>query len=232
MNETAPTGTRIRRTAALSITALCAALFALLATAVALNHSLPLPLDQSLHIWSVHHRPALAVALARGITATGTGPFPYVCAVVAGLLAGRDTRHRLLLAAGAVAFLGLAQAARYAPLHLIGRPRPAIADWATHASNFGFPSGHATTSALMAGLLAWAIARRVRPSLARSSCVLLMGWAIAVGLSRVYLGVHWPSDVLGGWLFALTCLGLGAALMPASRPPAVHGVTVTSPARN
>ncbi|MFD9224659.1 phosphatase PAP2 family protein [Streptomyces sp. NPDC060064] len=214
MNETAPTAKHNRSTGALGIAVLCAALFAVLAMVVTLHHGLPLPVDQSMHVWSVHHRPAIAVALARGITATGTGAFPYACAATAGLIAGRDTRRRIYMAAGAIGFLALGQAVRSGLLHLIGRSRPAAADWATHASGFAFPSGHATTSALMAGLLAWAIAHRARPALARTSCVLLVGWAVAVGLSRIYLGVHWPSDVLGGWLFALAWLSLGAALIP------------------
>ncbi|MGW0555950.1 phosphatase PAP2 family protein [Streptomyces sp. NPDC002926] len=220
MNETTLTAKHISRTAALGVTVLCATLFAALATVVTLHHGLPLPLDRSMHVWSVRHRPALAVSLARGITATGTGVFPYACAVAAGLIAGRDTRGRIYAVVGAVGFLALGQAARSGLLHLIGRPRPATADWVTHASSFAFPSGHATTFALMAGLLAWAIAGRARPALAYAGCVLLVSWAIAVGLSRVYLGVHWPSDVLGGWLFALAWLGLGAVLIPLCRAAA------------
>ncbi|MGW3622156.1 phosphatase PAP2 family protein [Streptomyces sp. NPDC000880] len=217
MNQPALTITHIRRTGTLSVVALCGTLLGLLAAVVTSRHGLPFTLDRSMHLWSVHHRPTVAVALARGVTATGTGPYPYLCAVAAGLIAGRDIRQRLYAAAGALGFLALAQAVRTGLNHLIGRPRPALADWATDASNFAFPSGHATTSVLMAGLLAWAISRRIRPAPARACGAVLVCWAIAVGLSRIYLGVHWPSDVLGGWLFALTWLGLGTALIPVSR---------------
>ncbi|MEC4015395.1 phosphatase PAP2 family protein [Streptomyces sp. H27-D2] len=199
------------------VTVLCATLFVLLAVGVISRDGAPFPVELSLHRWAVNHRPDAAVGCARALTATGTGLIPYLCAVAAGLIAGRDARRRLCAAAGVLGFLGLAQAARYGLLHLIGRPRPATADWATHASGFAFPSGHATTSALAAGLLAWAVTSRARPAPARIGCALLGCWAAAVGLSRIHLGVHWAGDVLGGWLFALAWLGLGAALIPLPR---------------
>ncbi|MFI8275547.1 phosphatase PAP2 family protein [Streptomyces sp. NPDC085929] len=194
--------------------ALCAVLFALLAALVSARHGAPYPLDESLHRWSVRHRPPVAVALARGITATGSGPVPYLCALTAGLVAGwgRGSRGRLLTAAGALGFLLLAQGVRYAVMYAVDRPRPPVADWAAHASGFAFASGHATTSALAAGLLAWAAWRASSPATARLCWALLACWAVAVGLTRVYLGVHWPTDVLGGWLFALTWLAAAMAV--------------------
>ncbi|MDJ0384840.1 phosphatase PAP2 family protein [Streptomyces sp. G-G2] len=209
----------VRWRARLWITVLCAALFVLLAVLVGARHGLPYALDQRLHLWSLHHRPAVAVALARGITATGTGALPYLCAITAGLIAGRDARARLLTALAALGFLVLAQAVRYGLLQLVGRPRPPSGDWATTASGLSFPSGHATTSLLVAGMLAWALTRAAPAHGARSGSVLLFCWAVAVGLSRIYLGVHWPSDVLGGWLYALTWLGAAAVLLPRLRPP-------------
>ncbi|MFF3753126.1 phosphatase PAP2 family protein [Streptomyces sp. NPDC002018] len=230
---------------------LLAVAFALLTVVVTGRDGAPFPLDRDALDWSLGHRPSEALAVARGITATGTGALPYLCAVVAGLLAGRDVR-RLTAAAGALVFLLVVQAVRYGVLYAVGRPRPPVADWATHASRYAFPSGHATTSALVAGLLVWAVLRRSRaPSrregcegdgghedrgsragredgrprgrgfLAYALCALIVCWAVAVGLSRVYLGVHWMTDVLGGWLYAGTWLGLGAALIPVERwlPP-------------
>ncbi|MDJ0343649.1 phosphatase PAP2 family protein [Streptomyces sp. H10-C2] len=217
MNEPALPERRAGLVPLLGVSALCAALFVLLAVWVIRRDGAPFAVDLSLHVWSVKHRPSGAVSFARAVTATGTGVFPYLCALTAGLIAGRDARQRLWAAAGALGFLGLTQVARLGLLHAIGRPRPAIADWATHASGFAFPSGHATTSAFVAGLLAWAVARRVRTAAAVTGCVVLTLWAVSVGLSRIYLGVHWASDVLGGWFFALTWLGLGAAVIPVTR---------------
>ncbi|MFI7406182.1 phosphatase PAP2 family protein [Streptomyces sp. NPDC049541] len=186
----------------------CALLFTGLATAVGLRHGAPLPGDPAAHAWGLAHRPPEAVALARGITATGTGPWPYVLVVIAGFLAGRTARERLRIAVVLLVVLVAGQLVRTGMMELLARARPAPAEWATQASGFAFPSGHATTSALTAGLLCWATTRGARVDLARTSCTLAVCWAVAVGLTRVYLGVHWASDVIGGWLFAVVWLSL------------------------
>ncbi|WP_243869844.1 phosphatase PAP2 family protein [Streptomyces liangshanensis] len=173
------------------------------------------------------------MSVARGITATGTGPWPYLLALAAGLLAGRTGPERLRAAALALAVLVLGQALRYGVLALIARPRPALADWATHASGYSFPSGHTTTSALAGGLLYWGITRHttrapagpgaaspageparrtIHALLTRTLRILPLAWAATVALTRIYLGVHWASDVIGGWLYATACLA-GAALV-------------------
>lgn len=102
--------------------------------------------DEDLLSWSAGHRPDVAVALARGLTATGTGVIPYVLAVLTGIIAGRTLRRRALAAALCLACLGAGQAARYCVMALVARPRPTRVDWATHASGWAFPSGHITTA--------------------------------------------------------------------------------------
>ncbi|MEU9097399.1 phosphatase PAP2 family protein [Streptomyces sp. NPDC048361] len=196
--------------------ALLLALFVLLTVAVTVRHGAPLPGDLALHRWPLSHRPPVAVATARAVTATGSGAVPYVLAVVAGLLAGRGGKGRRYAVAGALVVLVLGQLVRYGVMLAVARPRPAPFDWVTTASGFSFPSGHTTTSALTAGLLAWAVLSRCTLAAARPAIAVLCLWAVAVGLSRVYLGVHWASDVLGGWLFASLWLCL-AALATAPR---------------
>ncbi|AOP49675.1 phosphatase PAP2 family protein [Streptomyces lydicus] len=196
----------------LALAALCAALFTAVAVTVAVRHGAPLAPEVAAHRWALAHRGEPLRSAAGALTATGTGPVPYLMAVLAGLLAGRGARGRLRAVGCAVAVLAVGQAVRYGLMELLARPRPLLADWAGRASGYAFPSGHATTSALAAGLLAWGVARYAGRGPARTWCAVLALWAVAVGLTRVYLGVHWPGDVLGGWLLAGTVLSLALLL--------------------
>ncbi|MES9525149.1 phosphatase PAP2 family protein [Streptomyces capoamus] len=181
--------------------------FGVLTMVVVGHDGTPLFADAGLLSWSVGHRPDVAVALARWLTDTGTGAVPYALAVLAALIAGRTPRQRTLAVALCLGCLGAGQALRYAVMALVTRPRPPLTHWAAHASGWAFPSGHTTTAALTAGLLIIAI--RIRGPRGRTVLTLVIGgWGALVGLTRVYLGVHWFTDVVGGWLFALGWLGL------------------------
>ncbi|MDT0455508.1 phosphatase PAP2 family protein [Streptomyces sp. DSM 41527] len=216
--------------ALLTFAAVCAALFVAVALTVSLRHGAPLAPERAALHWSTAHHGEPQRSLARALTATGSGPVPYLLAVLAGLLAGRGAMGRLRAVICAVAVLAVGQATRYGLMELLARPRPPAGGWAANASGYAFPSGHATTSALAAGILAWGIARRARPVVARTWCAVLALWAAGVGLTRVYLGVHWPGDVLAGWLLAATLLALALLLEPfvcpagpaRTGPPPIH----------
>ncbi|MFE2884230.1 phosphatase PAP2 family protein [Streptomyces graminifolii] len=177
-------------------------------TMVVIGHDgAPLFGDEDALSWSVAHRPDIASALARGLTATGTGVVPYALVILAALLTGRTTRQRVLAATLAPACLATGQALRYGVMSLIARPRPALSNWAGNASGWSFPSGHTTTAALTAGLVILAIC--VRSPHGRTPLCLAVGcWGVLIGLTRVYLGVHWFTDIVGGWLFAIGWLGV------------------------
>lgn len=183
------------------------AAFAVLTMVVVGGDGAPLVPDDGLLDWSLAHRSSLAMASAGGLTATGTGVVPYALAALAGVVAGRTTRHRLLAAALALCCLVSGQAVRYGVMTLVARPRPPRQDWHTHASGWAFPSGHSTTAACTAGLLVLAIC--LRAPRGRTPLTVVIGcWAALVGLTRVYLGVHWFTDVAGGWLLSAGWLGL------------------------
>jgi undecaprenyl-diphosphatase len=122
----------------------------------------------------------------------------------------RRVRFGLILCAIAGAGIGVETQVN----HLIGRARPPLSDWAGAASGPSFPSGHTTVATLFALSCAWACAGRVRAGWPRRA--IWAGAAVyagAVGWSRVWLGVHWPTDVVAGWLFGLAWLAASTALI-------------------
>jgi undecaprenyl-diphosphatase len=191
--------------------ACCALAFVALAAVIAARHGAPFRIDVGLHEWSLRRRGPLSLAAGRLLTATAGGALPNVVASLAGwvVTGARAAPSRRIVAAGlAVLDVVLGELVVRASLAAaLARPRPPLADWAGAASGGSFPSGHTTVSALAAGLFVWA-ARRAGPRAACAASAAALAWALAVGLSRVFLGVHWLSDVLGGWLLAAAWLGL------------------------
>jgi len=106
--------------------------------------------------------------------------------------------------------VGLGEAFVWLAEQLLRRPRPPLRSALTAAGGFSFPSGHSFVAVSFYGLLTYFLFRFVRGKLAKTAVVaagvLLI---VAIGFSRIYLGVHWPSDVLASyaagaaWLTAL-----------------------------
>ncbi|MBN2905111.1 MAG: phosphatase PAP2 family protein [Rhodobacteraceae bacterium] len=90
----------------------------------------------------------------------------------------------------------------------VARPRPDLVPHAVAVFTKSFPSGHAMNSAVVYLTLGTLLARTQRALGPRSLVMTLaVGLPVLIGVSRIYLGVHWPSDVLAGWT-----LGAGWAL--------------------
>ncbi|GAA2430090.1 phosphatase PAP2 family protein [Streptomyces glaucus] len=83
----------------------------------------------------------------------------------------------------------------------VGRPRPVWPDPVDTAHYAAFPSGHAMTAAVVCGLLLWLLHHYGAGRAVFRAALAVAAVSVAgVGLTRVWLGVHWPSDVVGGWL--------------------------------
>jgi undecaprenyl-diphosphatase len=156
-----------------------------------------LALDESVLRWMQLHQSPLATIAALELTALGTGTVVIMMATVTGMfLALTDQRKAaLLLVAATIGGLALNVLLK---LHY-HRPRPHIFPWATNVVSSSFPSGHAMNAVIVYGTIAYLAARLSRRLSVRVTtqltAVVLIG---AICASRVYLGVHYPSDVLGG----------------------------------
>ena len=137
-----------------------------------------------------------------------------VTAVVTLLFHGKR-RHALVMGATVV----LAQISSEALKAFYDRPRPTLVPHGSFVYSSSFPSGHSTLAAATYLTLAAIVASLERTRQAKIFVFVLALLIVpAVGFSRVYLGVHWPSDVLAGWsLGALWALGALIA-MQALRP--------------
>jgi membrane-associated phospholipid phosphatase len=153
-----------------------------------------------------------AVSAARAVSTLAEPAFVSALLAAFAAMAARQAGWRaaclpyLVVAGGTVARRRLSQ--------VIARARPPTAIWLTEPEGFSLPSKHTTLAALAAGACACSVGVRGAPRL-----LIPLLAAAGVGTSRVLLGVHWPSDVLAGWLFAEGWLGLAESVIPAPAGP-------------
>jgi membrane protein DedA with SNARE-associated domain/membrane-associated phospholipid phosphatase len=189
---------------------LAVSLFVLVAYAVLIGREPgPTPGDRTAMDVVEHLRVAWLTDLSKVITFLGSGVFTWGLTLVCAALLfrrRRGTELGVLLAGMALSSIGFTVLK-----DIIDRPRPE--GGLVSAMGSSFPSGHATHSVLYVWL-AVMIALRLRPGMARAAAVVAGGIAltILVGLSRVYLNVHYLSDVSGGWALGAACFSLCAAI--------------------
>ena len=173
-------------------------LFVELAEQVRLTTSAVYRVDQAVHTWFWHERrPATTILLSTATSIGGSVGLGAIVAVVAMMLLVRQERASaifLVVTAGGGAVLNSVLKMIFAR----ARPDPAsalaVAQW------YSFPSGHAMGSFITFGALAYLALRQPWPWVAKSAgLAVALTTVVLVSLSRVYLGVHWASDIAGGW---------------------------------
>lgn len=164
------------------------------------------------------------------ITMLGTGSVVMAVVAVSGLFLWL-TRHKhsaalLLVSTGVGLILN--------NLLKMGfdRDRPQVFEWGTHAMTSSFPSGHAMSAATVYVTVAYLAARLQRRRRARWATVIVaLVLVVLIALSRVYLGVHYPSDVAAGVVLGTAWAGFCMAMLEAIQLFARREATVAQQAQ-
>ena len=165
-------------------------------------------LDHPVASFVAAHRSGWLTTAMRAVSTAGGPVILAAAAAAAGALLGvlRRSLGPVLLAGATVAGAG---GLTIMLKETLGRSRPPLDDALAAADGHAFPSAHAAAAAAVFGVLAYLCAARLRSWSARVAV-----WAGAamltalVGISRVYLGVHWATDVIGGWAFGVIWLAV------------------------
>lgn len=165
--------------------------------------------DENLRFWVYEHRSPLLSSIFIPITYMGNWQSITILAAI--LLAIPKTRRNIGLP---FAIVSLASTFMYKEVKsFFQRPRPELEVRLIPQGGWSFPSGHSMNCIVCFGILIYLI-RRYCPNrkAANILTVLLTLLIIGIGTSRVYVGVHFPTDVLGGWSLGLAFL-MGSVLI-------------------
>lgn len=165
-------------------------------------------LDGPVLRWFVAHREPWLTHTLKVTTALGSSGVAIPLVLIVGIIVARRTRSTGPLAYLATTYLG-AEILFQAVKRLTHRSRPPVHFAVAHYNGYAFPSGHTTLATAIWGATAITIASTI-PNGRTKTTLYATGTLIAliVGITRIYLGAHWLTDVLGGW--ALGALWLTA----------------------
>lgn len=176
--------------------------------AVAAGVEDPFPGDRAASSWVQSWQAGWLDSAMKLVSLPGSPPVAVLLLAVAMLaiaLRGLRTEAALVAAVTVSAYI-----LRVALKLAIARPRPTddLVRVVDQADGYSFPSGHVMYYVVFLGMLGVVLWDEMRPGPGRWLLVAAVGVLLAlIGLSRVYLGAHWPSDVLGGYVFGGAVLG-------------------------
>ncbi|MEU4340029.1 phosphatase PAP2 family protein [Nocardia sp. NPDC023852] len=166
-------------------------------------------LDRGVTNWAIAHRDGVLTPTA--VTVSALGGTLAMTALATLVCLGLSWRRRWSQAVlVAITGLGAGLLVRGGK-SVIGRDRPPVEEHLVTVANQSYPSGHSLGSFVVVGIVAVVLIPNLRRTALRAvAATLAVIFVAAVGLSRIYLGVHWITDVLGGWclgaLWLLACL--------------------------
>ncbi|HEY4130452.1 MAG TPA: phosphatase PAP2 family protein [Gemmatimonadaceae bacterium] len=172
------------------------------------------PFDDAVMHWIGAHQNKLVQQAMLEVTALGTGTvvamIVFITALFLWLNQHKHSAGLLLVATfGGIILDNLLKIG-------FNRPRPHIFQWGTYAASSSFPSGHAMSSVIVYGTVAYLAARLQRNARSRwltlTFAAVIILWICA---SRMYLGVHYPSDILAGLIIGLAWAGFCMATLEA-----------------
>lgn len=172
--------------------------------------------DQAVLHWMHAHQTPWVTTLAVGLAWMGNPPTIVGIAVVAALVGLFWRKVRGAAWTLPIAVIGAGILIQGVKL-IFRRPRPTLFHPLLHESGYSFPSGHSLISVVVYGLLGYFVMHLFRRHAARIAVAIVSILLILlIGLSRVYVGVHFPTDVLAGWTagipWLLTCLAIHEGL--------------------
>jgi undecaprenyl-diphosphatase len=171
----------------------------------AIEHNGLASIDPIVWAWAVSHRTPFLTAVAIAVTEVGSTLSMGIIATVSTLVLWfKGRRGDAVLVAVVAAGAGLLVMVGKAT---VGRERPPVEFRLVTETNESFPSGHALASAAIIGVILVVVVPLIA-SVAWRVALIVAGvvFVLAIGWSRIYLGVHWFTDVIGGWVAGLAWL--------------------------
>ena len=174
------------------------------------------PFDRSILYWMRAHRAPTLTTAATILAHTGSPPVIVGIAAGAALLGMVWKRVRGAAWTLPIAVIGAGVIIQGVKL-VVKRPRPAFFAPLLHEAGFSFPSGHSLIAMVVYGLLGYFVLHLFKNHIARLIVRIVTVLVVfSIGVSRVYVGVHFPTDVLAGWTagvpWLITCLALHEVL--------------------
>jgi len=154
-------------------------------------------MDASLALYVHEHMGTAWMGFFQAASATGRAGVIGLVVILGSLLLifmGRFQRAHMLILSAVTGLLTSTVVKR-----IVGRDRPMLWEPGDAVNGYSFPSGHAIVTVVVYGLISYFLAESY-PSRKKIIYGVYGVAMFVIGLSRVYLGVHWPSDVVAGWV--------------------------------